>query len=81
MPPGITVDLQNLEFFDSLDTIAFIFSNFVLLHDFKRLMFLNGPIFLISSYFLVLAEVENASLLDPNYDGKAKISIRMNRMV
>jgi len=58
-PPGITVDLQNLEFFDALDTLAFIFSNFVLLHDFKWLMFLNGPIFLISSYLLVLAEVEN----------------------
>ena len=54
MPPGITVDMKNLEFFSGQDLIGFIFVNCMLFHDVKWLMFLNGPIFLVSSYFAVL---------------------------
>ena len=60
MPPGIHVDTTNLDFFKYQDLIHFIISSCMLFHDVKWLLFLNGPIFLISSYFAVLAEVENA---------------------
>jgi hypothetical protein len=60
MPPGIHVDTTNLDFFKYQDLIHFIFSSCMLFHDVKWLLFLNGPIFLVSSYFAVLAEVEHA---------------------
>jgi hypothetical protein len=54
MPPGITVDLNNLEFFSGQDLIGFIFMNCMLFHDVKWLIFLNGPVFLVGSYFAVI---------------------------
>ena len=54
MPPGITVDMTNLEFFNGQDLIGFIFMNCMLFHDFKWLVFLNGPVFVLGSYFAVI---------------------------
>jgi hypothetical protein len=54
MPPGITVDMTNLEFFNGQDLIGFIFMNCMLFHDVKWLVFLNGPVFLVGSYFAVI---------------------------
>ena len=54
MPPGITVDMTNLEFFIGQDLIGFIFMNCMLFHDVKWLVFLNGPVFVVGSYFAVI---------------------------
>mgnify|MGYP006973793840 FL=1 len=54
MPPGITVDITNLEFFSGQDLIGFIYMNCMLFHDVKWLAFLNGPVFLVGSYFAVI---------------------------
>jgi hypothetical protein len=54
MPPGITVDMTNLEFFSGQDLIGFIFMNCMLFHDVKWLVFLNGPVFVVGSYFAVI---------------------------
>jgi hypothetical protein len=60
LPPNITVDMQNLEFFSGADMMGFIFVNCMLFHDVKWLIFLNGPIFMVSAYFAVLAEVQHS---------------------
>jgi len=44
-------------------------------------MFCVGPIFVVGSYFIVVQEVANTTVSDPNYNGTAKILLRMNRAI
>ena len=60
LPPGIYVDTTNLDFFKYQDVMFFTLSSCMLFQDVKWLLFLNGPLFIVSHYFAVLAEVENA---------------------
>jgi len=56
LPSGFPVDMKNLEFFFGQDLVLFIFMNCILFHDVKWVIFCNGPIFIIGSYFIVIQE-------------------------
>ena len=49
------------------------------MHDFKWATFLDGPIFLVASYFEALAIVAQFEEIDPNYQGSMKIRLLMVR--
>ena len=49
------------------------------MNDFKWSTFLDGPIFLVASYFEALAIVAQFEEIDPNYQGSMKIRLLMFR--
>lgn len=53
VPDFVKVDLDNLHYFDSQNQIGFIFVNVCLFHDIKWMLFLNGPIYVVGSYFQI----------------------------
>jgi len=53
LPSGFPVEMTNLEFFQTQDLVLFVVINCMLFHDFKWLVFCNGPIFMIGSYFII----------------------------
>ena len=53
VPSFVQVDLNNLHYFDSQMQIGFIFINCCMFHDIKWMLFLNGPIYIVGSYFQI----------------------------
>ena len=49
------------------------------MHDFEWTTFLDGPIFLVASYFEALAIVAQFEEIDPDYQGSMKIRLLMVR--
>ena len=49
------------------------------MHDFKWTIFVNGPIFLVASYFEALAIVAQLEEVDPDFQGSMKIRLLMFR--
>ena len=58
MPLEMDVDKSNIDVFFGQVLLAFIWMNCMLFQDVKWVAFLNGPIFVISAYFEVVAELE-----------------------
>ena len=51
----VSVAQQDSLIFTGIDMLAFILVNVTHFHDFKIVMLFNGPVFLVSSYFVILS--------------------------
>ena len=77
VPSFIEVDLNNLHYFDSQTQIGFILMNCCLFHDIKWLLFLNGPIYIVGSYFQIQFWADETLRLTPetNVNGYVQDSL------
>jgi|LakMenEpi03Aug12_release.lakeMendotaPanAssembly.Ray.scaffolds.fasta_scaffold5176013_1 hypothetical protein len=53
--------------------LHFVWTHILLMHDFKWVTFLDGPIFILSSYFETQVYIDEQLAKDPTYNGAGKM--------